>query len=182
MPILGYLILAAGWALWFLPFPLNGWTRSSPQRSDHRARWGVLLQVVAYLLLWQWRFWMRSPAAWQMALSILLFALAARLSWTSTRALGRHLRFEAALSPDHELVCFGAYRTLRHPIYASMLCLLLGTGFMTASPSLFAPAILIFLVGTEIRVRIEDRLLDARFGEQFRSYRRRVAAYIPLVR
>ena len=117
-----------------------------------------------------------------MALSILLFALAARLSWTSTRALGRHLRFEAALSPDHELVCFGAYRTLRHPIYASMLCLLLGTGFMTASPSLFAPAILIFLVGTEIRVRIEDRLLDARFGEQFRSYRRRVAAYIPLVR
>jgi protein-S-isoprenylcysteine O-methyltransferase Ste14 len=125
---------------------------------------------------------MRLPATWQTALSILLLAFAALLSWTSTRALGRHLRFEAALSPDHELVRSGPYRLLRHPIYTSMFCLLLGTGFMIASPFLFVPAVLIFLIGTEIRVYVEDRLLASRFGDQFRDYQQSVSAYVPFVR
>jgi protein-S-isoprenylcysteine O-methyltransferase Ste14 len=56
--------------------------------------------------------------------------LASLLSWTATRALGRHLRFDAALTPDHQLVRSGPYRLLRHPIYTSMFCLLLGTGFV----------------------------------------------------
>ena len=182
MPIYVYIILALGWLFWFLPFPLNGWNRKAPQKSDHRARWGILLQVMAYALLGQGRFWMRSPAIWQTALSVLFLALAVLLAWTSTRALGRHLRFEAALSPDHELVRSGPYRLLRHPIYTSMLCMLLGTGLMTASLLLFIPAILIFLTGTEIRTRVEDNLLDSRFGDQFRTYQQSVSAYIPFVR
>jgi protein-S-isoprenylcysteine O-methyltransferase Ste14 len=31
-------------------------------------------------------------------------------------------------------------------------------------------------------VRIEEKLLAARFGEQFTAYRRRVPAYVPFVR
>jgi protein-S-isoprenylcysteine O-methyltransferase Ste14 len=182
MPIYAYLILAVGWLLWFLPFPLNGWNRNAPQKSDPRARWGLLLQGAAYALLWQGHFWTRSPVPWQTALSILFLALAALLSWSSTRALGRHLRFDAALSPDHELICSGPYRLLRHPIYTSMLCLLLGTGFLIAPPSLFVPAVLIFIAGTEIRVRIEDNLLASRFGAQFSNYQQHVSAYIPFVR
>jgi protein-S-isoprenylcysteine O-methyltransferase Ste14 len=182
MPIYAYLILAVGWLLWFLPFPLNGWNRNAPQKSDPRARWGLLLQGAAYAILWQGHFWTRSPAPWQTALSILFLVFAAFLSWTSTRALGRHLRFDAALSPDHELIRSGPYRLIRHPIYTSMLCLFLGTGFMLTPPILFALASLIFIVGTEIRVRVEDNLLASRFGVQFRTYQQDVSAYIPLVR
>jgi protein-S-isoprenylcysteine O-methyltransferase Ste14 len=46
----------------------------------------------------------------------------------------------------------------------------------------FIPAVLIFLAGTEIRVRIEDKLLADGFGDQFRQYRKRVSAYVPFVR
>jgi protein-S-isoprenylcysteine O-methyltransferase Ste14 len=42
--------------------------------------------------------------------------------------------------------------------------------------------IALFLIGTEIRVRAEDRLLASRFGDRFTAYRRQVAAYLPLVR
>ncbi|WP_348267721.1 isoprenylcysteine carboxylmethyltransferase family protein [Edaphobacter paludis] len=182
MPIYGYLIVAVGWLVWFIPFPLNGWNRNPPQRRDRRARWGVLLQVLSYLLLSLGHFWTRSPAMWQSGLAIVLFGFAALLSWTSTRALGRHLRFEAALSPDHVLVRSGPYRLLRHPIYTSMFCLLLGTGFMVGSPLLLGLAIVIFLIGTEIRVHVEDSLLASRFGDQFRNYQHGVSAYIPLIR
>jgi protein-S-isoprenylcysteine O-methyltransferase Ste14 len=177
-----YIIVAAGWLVWFVPFPLNGWNDKTPDRSDSRARWGLLLEVAAYLLLGASEFWTRSPELWRMACSVLFLALASLLSWTSTRALGRHLRFDAALSPDHELVRAGPYRVLRHPIYTSMFCLLVGTGFMVTPIPLFLSAILIFICGTEIRVRVEDGLLASRFGSEFQEYQRSVSAYIPLIR
>jgi protein-S-isoprenylcysteine O-methyltransferase Ste14 len=182
MPIYGYVIVAVGSILWFLPFPLTGWSRVSPASSDTRARWGIVLQGVSYAVLWQGHFWLRSPGGWRVALAIFLLSLAALLSWTSTRALGRHLRFEAALSPDHQLVRSGPYGLLRHPIYTSMLCLLLGTGVVVGSAMLFVGALVVFLAGTEIRVQIEDRLLAARFGDEFREYQGRVSAYIPYIR
>jgi protein-S-isoprenylcysteine O-methyltransferase Ste14 len=182
MPTYAYVILAVGWALWFLPFPITGWNRNSPQKSDHRARWGLVLQAAAYVLVWQGHFWTTSPSTLRIALSILFLALATLWSFTSTRALGRHLRFDAALSPDHALVRSGPYRFLRHPIYTSMFCLLLGTGFIIATPIVFVSAILVFLAGTEIRVHVEDKLLASRFGNEFQNYQHTVSAYIPLVR
>ena len=71
---------------------------------------------------------------------------------------------------------------VRHPIYTSMLCTFCAMGFLLAPWPLFAAAFLVFIIGTEIRVRIEDGLLGERFGEQFRQYQQRVAAYIPLLR
>lgn len=182
MPAYGYAILLVGWLVWFLPFPITRWNRSTPQRRDPRARWGLILQGISYACPWQGHFWISPPAPWRLALGVLFLALAAGLSWTATRALGRHLRFDAALSPDHQLVRSGPYRFLRHPIYASMLCLLLGTCFMFAPPILFAIAIVIFIVGTEIRVRIEDNLLASHFGGEFNSYQHQVSAYIPFIR
>lgn len=182
MPGYGYVILAAGWIFWFLPYPLQGWDSSTPQKRDNRARWGLLLQVVSYVLLFEGHFRTASPASWRIALSVVLLMLAVLLSWTSVHALGKHLRFDAVLSRDHQLVQSGAYRVVRHPIYSSMLCLLLGTGFMISSTLCFIPAILIFLAGTEIRVRVEDKLLAAYFGDQFRRYQQAISAYIPFVR
>ena len=63
-----------------------------------------------------------------------------------------------------------------------MLCLLLGTGLILTPWFLFLPAVALFLVGTEIRVRMEDRLLESKFGEQFVTYQHHVPAYIPWVR
>ena len=182
MPVYAYGLLAFGWLVWFLPFPLTGWNRNTPAKSDPRARWGILIEVTAYALLWQGPFWTTSPTFAATTLSALFLAIAGLLSWTSTRALGRHLRFDAALSHDRQLVRSGPYRLLRHPIYTSMLCLLLGTGFLVATPIRLLAAVLLFVAGTEIRVRIEDGLLASRFGEQFHTYRRSVAAYVPYIR
>ncbi|HXF27020.1 MAG TPA: isoprenylcysteine carboxylmethyltransferase family protein [Bryobacteraceae bacterium] len=182
MPLYEYVILAAGTLLWFAPFPLTRWNFKSAAAIDRRARWGVVLEAIGYSLLWQGEFWARAPAEWRVAVSILFFTIACFFSWTGTRALGRHLRLDAALNPDHELVRSGPYRVIRHPIYASMLCVLLGTGFLVARWALLIAGVLVFIAGTEIRVRIEDKLLASRFGDEFLEYRRGVPAYIPLIR
>ena len=149
---------------------------------DRRARWGVVLQALAYSLLWQGDTWSRPPVTWRLVLSIMFLALAGAFSWTGARALGSHWRIDAGLNTDHELVRSGPYRIVRHPIYASMFCLLLGTGFMITPPLFFVIATVVFVIGTEIRIRVEDALLESHFGDQFREYRGRVSAYIPFLR
>ena len=183
MPLYCYILVVAGVVLWMTPFVRTGWSTSATESVDRRSRWGLVLEVIAYTLMLQSRFWAVSPELWRVLASLLCFVLAIGLSWTATRALGRkHLRFDAAIGAEHELVRSGPYRLVRHPIYTSMLCVLWGIGFMAASPLLFVVATAVFLVGTEIRVRIEDRLLAARFGEQFEQYRRSTSAYLPLLR
>jgi len=88
--------------------------------------------------------------------STAFFLLAAVLSWTATTALGHQWRIDAGLNPDHELVMTGPYRWVRHPIYTSMLGVLLASGLMVSSWWLLLISFLVFMAGTEIRVRIED--------------------------
>jgi protein-S-isoprenylcysteine O-methyltransferase Ste14 len=182
VPAYAYVAQVVGWLIWITPFLLAKRNPEAPAQLDKRARWGIGLQVVAYALAWQGHFWARMPPGWRFVLAFLFLGIAGVLSWTSTWALGRQWRVDAGLSADHELVTAGAYRYIRHPIYCSMLCLLLGTGFMITPWLLFLISALLFVAGTEIRVRVEDNLLASRFGERFREYQQRVPAYVPLVR
>ncbi len=182
MPGYAYAILAAGWLIWLTPFLLARRRTEKPKEVDRRARWGVLLVAVAYSILWQNSFWARPLPTWRLAVSVCCLVLAGTLSWTSARSLGRQWRIEAGLNPDHELVTSGPYRLVRHPIYTSMLFLLVGTGLMVTPLPMLLLSVAVFMFGTEIRVRIEDRLLAARFGDRFQQYKSRVAAYIPFVK
>jgi protein-S-isoprenylcysteine O-methyltransferase Ste14 len=80
------------------------------------------------------------------------------------------------------LVQSGPYASVRHPIYSSLLAILLCTLFLLTPWKWALVSLLLFVTGTEIRVRTEDRLLASRFGPAFEEYRRKVPAYIPLVR
>ena len=182
MPGFAYGIVAAAWILWMAPFVLTKRSQPRAQQVDRRARWGILLVALSFAVLWQYQFWETSLPAWRLALAIVFFILADVLSWTATRVLGKQWRVDAGLNAEHELVTQGPYRLVRHPIYTSVLCVLWGTGFILLPLPLILLATVPAVIGTEIRVRIEDGLLASRFGQQFDDYRRNVAAYIPLVR
>jgi len=177
-----YGIIASGTTLWAAPFPLQRTKQKGWLKLDSRARWGVALEGIGYTLLWQGKFWMRSLASWQTELAILLFVVACVLSWTAAFALGNHLRVDAVLINNHRLIRSGPYGIVRHPIYASMLCLLIATGTLIARWYLFVAALSLFLVGTEIRVFTEEKLLESLFGDEFRNYRRVVKGIVPLLR
>lgn len=181
MPAYAYVLLGAGWLTWVAPFFLIKRGGGSAQKVDRRARWGILLQGIAYAILWQNSFWTRATPPWRLSLGVVFLALAGVLSWTSARTLGRQWRFDAGLNADHQLVQSGAYRVVRHPIYTSMLCLMLGTGFLITPMPVLILASVLFVIGIQIRVRIEDALLASRFGEAFEDYKRRVPAFVPFV-
>lgn len=171
------------WLAWAYPFVFRA-PHSQKRESvtvSGPTRLGVLLEAAGVLLAF-----VRTPPARAHPAALLAAAgfsiIGIILSWTAVAHLGKQFRIHAGLYADHELVRTGPYRIVRHPIYASVLAMLLAT-IVLLTPWLRALfALAVFLIGTEIRVRSEDRLLASRFGAQFADYRKRVPAYIPFVR
>ncbi len=179
------LMLAVAWATWVTPFILN---RSRGQgkaaRIDPRARVGLLFVALAYLIANAHgpKMWKTPLEPWRAAIAIFFGVAAATLSWTAVGNLGRQWRIDAGLNTDHQLIQSGAYRVVRHPIYLSVLCILaMDIAFVGTLPG-WPIAMALAIAGTEIRVRVEDNLLAGRFGEQFEEWRKRVPAYLPLIR
>ncbi len=147
------------------------------------SKWGIILEVGGFALACA----DVRPVGFEksgssLITSMVLGPFSVALAWMAARQLGKQWRFEAALCEDHELIQTGPYRWVRHPIYASMLSMLLAVGAARTWWPMFIGALILFLTGTEIRVRAEDRLLSERFQETFTAYRSRVCAYIPFIR
>jgi protein-S-isoprenylcysteine O-methyltransferase Ste14 len=181
MPLYAYALISSGIVFWFYPFVSAHQKTPGASIVNKTSRWGMLLQFLAFTLLWQGHFWLRSLPWWRTAASVLLFALAIALSWTSSRALAGQLRVDAALGADHHLVRSGPYSLVRNPIYTSMLLVMCAIAIVVTPWKLFLIALVLFVVGTEIRVRTEEALLATRFGEEFREYKGDVRSYIPFV-
>lgn len=81
------------------------------------------------------------------------------------------------------LVTEGCYRWLRHPIYLAFLAMLGATGLLVAPPNLLAAAVIIYLIGTEIRIAAEEAELVERFPEDYPLYCRQTRwRYLPPLR
>jgi len=80
---------------------------------------------------------------------------------------------------DHELVRSGPYARVRHPIYLGLLLFLLAMAVALGHWLQLVVAVPLYLAGTEIRTRIEDRLLEQTFGDAFRDYRNSTPALLP---
>jgi protein-S-isoprenylcysteine O-methyltransferase Ste14 len=101
------------------------------------------------------------------------------LIMTAVKTLGKEWSITARMVQDHTLATKGPYAHVRHPIYTGMLGMLVSTGLAISHWMVLAAAIVVFAIGTLIRVRIEERLLRETFGPRFEEYARRVPAVIP---
>jgi protein-S-isoprenylcysteine O-methyltransferase Ste14 len=185
MRIAAFYALVLLWVLWAVPFLIRR-TRATGTRRAKTARISILgmaLQTASYPLVWSTDyFWTHELEVWRVLSAAALGALALLLIWSALPALGNEWRLQAGVYEDHRLIQSGAYGVVRHPIYASMIALLLATGFLLAPLTVCAMALALMIAGTEIRIHAEERLLAERFGQQFFDYRARVPAYLPFLR
>ncbi len=185
MPLFRWIGLLVWWAAWAYPFILR-----APHRQRRPSitvagptRVGLLLECAAIAMALNIRLPDNAPVGLARLIASLICApIGVVLAWTAVTHLGRQFRIQAGLYEDHELVRTGPYAVVRHPIYASLLAMLLCTLLLLTPWPWALVSLAVFVAGTEIRVHTEDHLLESRFGEAFRDYRRRVPAYVPFVR
>ena len=78
------------------------------------------------------------------------------------------------------LITTGIYGKIRHPRYLQMDLALLGYALIANYPAVYLLYAL-WLVGIRLVVVLEERELEARFGEEYRRYRERVPRFIPRI-
>ncbi|HTP33864.1 MAG TPA: isoprenylcysteine carboxylmethyltransferase family protein [Candidatus Acidoferrales bacterium] len=185
MELLARLLLGACWIAWMFPFLFRAPHRQKRPSVTRKSATlaGLLMESAAIFLAGGVAWRPHHPPEWWRIAGILIFSVPSiALAWSAVKNLGKQFRVNAGLYEDHELVKTGAYSIIRHPIYGSLLGMLVAT-ILVSTPLLWALASMaLFIAGTEIRVRTEDRLLASRFGRDFDDYRRQVPAYIPFLR
>jgi protein-S-isoprenylcysteine O-methyltransferase Ste14 len=180
------LILLAwiGFALIFL-------LRKKPPRVQEAKRapvssWGIFLQSVSFMLVWllgRTRWWPFPPSfAGELVLAVVAVVLAfasSLLSLMAIRTLGKQWTYRARVIEGHELITTGPYAIVRNPIYLGMFGMLLATGLVFSRWWNFLAAVVLFLIGNQMRIGAEEKLLRETFGAQFEEYARRVPAFVP---
>jgi protein-S-isoprenylcysteine O-methyltransferase Ste14 len=153
---------------------------TSVRRRDPRAVFGIVLQAVAYALVWfdAASRPLRLPTAWRW-IGVAIGVASVVLLWSAVRHLGKQWAVQARVVEGHELVTSGPYAWVRHPIYTGMLGMLLATGLVLATVPRVLSSMLVFLVGMRFRTNLEEGLLRQEFGERFESYRQSAGWLLP---
>jgi protein-S-isoprenylcysteine O-methyltransferase Ste14 len=157
------------------------------RRRERASLIGIIIQGLGYALVWAVRrpyfsSIIRMSKVLEIALAVLTIVLAVVSVWmvvAAVRTLGKQWSFAARVVEGHRLVTEGPYRIVRNPIYTGMMGLLVATGLATSHWIGLLLGLIVFLIGTLIRVHSEEKLLREEFGQEFEAYAARVPAIIP---
>lgn len=116
-----------------------------------------------------------SPTAFGIEFGGYLFLLAglATRMWAILHIGGRKTQ---------ELVTDGPYSLCRNPLYVGTFLLVIGAGLCFENVPMLAATLVVFVPMHVIAVRLEERHLEARFGEDYARYRQTVPRFAPRFR
>jgi len=187
---LACLVVAACWLGFGLILVLGrrGAVKTESKR-DTKSHLGFLLQGVAYgiCLVFHRTYFsplLPMPKTAEQVVAALAMAMALGSEWlcfAAARMLGKQWALIARVIEHHELIMRGPYAVVRNPIYLAMFGMLLATGLAAGRWPALVAATFVFLVGSEVRIRSEEKLLREAFGPRFADYARRVPAFFPRV-
>jgi protein-S-isoprenylcysteine O-methyltransferase Ste14 len=157
---------------------------SAGEREDRGNRWvlivfGVIGFASAYVPAYTDRYeiWTidGDEVRW---LGVALFAGGGALRLWPVFVLGRRFSGLVAIQKGHELVTTGIYSVIRHPSYLGLLISTLGWVLVFRSGAGVLLTVLL-IPPLLARIRAEEALLHATFGDAYDAYRARTSRLIP---
>jgi protein-S-isoprenylcysteine O-methyltransferase Ste14 len=147
---------------------------------------GTLAFVGVGAALWRPLPWQPSGAARCAALlagALLLFGGIALYLWgmhTLGQVFDGSSGFGVRLQSGHRLVTYGPYAVTRHPMYVAVICAFSGALLLyrTWAMALYG----VMMLGLVVRGRREERVLAEEYGDEWRTYCRRVPGWLPRFR
>ena len=173
-------------AFWLLIHPRAEYWRSRPQ-SPYKILlplW-IVMWIATAAITAPWRKvllyenkWTWIPAALLFCAGLILYKLShAHFSLEQVGGLPEITRG----SRNQRLITTGIRARIRHPIYLAHLCEMLAWCIGTGLAVCLALAAWAIVIGA-IMIKMEDRELEKRFGEEFRQYQSTVPALVPKVK
>ncbi len=191
-PTLAFGVVMASWfafAVVFIVFLRKKRPSPPESRRERTSIVGIALQGAGYAIVWSVHRHSFTPIAplgklLEIAVSVVTIVLGIGSVWfisAAVRALGKQWSLAARVLEGHNLITTGPYNVVRNPIYTGMFGMLLATGLAISHWIGLVIAVMVFAIGTLVRVRSEEKLLREAFGVEFEAYARKVPAVVPLL-
>ena len=100
------------------------------------------------------------------------------LNLNADRLFRKHGTTVKPFEQSSALITSGAYRFSRNPMYLGMIMILVGVGVLMGSLSPFTLIPVFVIIMDKVFIASEERMLDRRFGDDWRNYRARVRRWI----
>jgi protein-S-isoprenylcysteine O-methyltransferase Ste14 len=185
----------SGWVLCvvYASIPLF-WLAIHPFAARWRARrkspyrlllpgWATAWIVVGLLTL-RWRSQLFYESPWSWVPGIVFFLCGFWLYYKSTRSFSRRqvsgMPELLRANQEQRLNVSGIRARIRHPMYLGHFCEMLGWSIVTGLSVCYGLTVFAIALGI-IMVQMEDAELEARFGEEYRAYRKAVPAFLPKI-
>jgi protein-S-isoprenylcysteine O-methyltransferase Ste14 len=175
-------------AIWLAGSAVLGWLRPVRPRDGTRresdpwllASLLLLPLAVAPLAAWSERtgLWPVPGGQARAAAGLLLVLGGLALRMAAMARLGSRFDPTVAIIHDHALETRGPYARMRHPGYTGAWLAALGAALVFHGALGLVPVALMGFA-LALRVRHEERALEAHFGDTWRDYRRRTGAFVP---
>ena len=113
-------------------------------------------------------------------LAVAVTVLGAFIAFSARKALGANWSAEVVIKQDHELVDWGPYRWIRHPIYLGVVLMVAGVALTAATAAALIGFALVVLAAF-IKIDMEEQLLLRHFSDRYGQYRQRTKRVLPFV-
>jgi len=165
---------------WLILHPFNAFWRSRVRAAFWFA--GLTAWISGGILLWIFRHSLLGPVRppWiAIAAGFALIGFEMYLFWRVERELGsRRLVGHSELTGTGKMHSGGLYAHVRHPRYSGMFCAVVGAALLCGTRLLWV-ILAVWWVLALTAIRMEERELVARFGDDYLEYKKRVPAFLP---
>lgn len=167
----------------------NAETEIAGKYTDFEWIWFRNIQWGMYLLFVTQLFFYLVPIAYSPALvsvlkvlGYILIILGFYISTVALKMLDRNWSSMLAyrIIKGQTLQTKGIYQYVRHPIYLAVMLEIIGYELLVNSWFVF-PLFALTLIIFSRHITNEDALLEKKFGEQFRKYKKRTKAFFPFI-
>jgi protein-S-isoprenylcysteine O-methyltransferase Ste14 len=145
-------------------------------------------ECILWLFAANYKYWFDNPREIHQQISWILLILSAVIVFAGVQKMKQAGKAHKSRQDDGlytfekttELVDTGIFRYIRHPLYASLICLTWGSFFKHITVMLFLVSVLssVFLY---ITARYDEKECTAYFGDKYTNYMNRSKMFIPYV-
>lgn len=180
------LIIIVGSICMWLTQPAFTLKETSDKKSSDR--FSVLLilfmsfiSVIAPILDWAYIKTNQNGFSLFTVLGILMIIIGITFRALAVKYLGKYFTPTVQIKEDHYLFTSGPYSVVRHPSYTGAFFAIIAGGVLLESLLGFIISCIAMMIAYFVRIRIEEKELIARFGNEYKQYQLRTKMIIPYV-
>ena len=177
------------WALWFLSEVFLNIYFQSRQKGKNEKDQG------SFKILWisigigntlgvLFSFLMNIPISHSMVLpflGLIVILLGMIIRMSAIISLGKMFTVDVTIRENHKIKKNGMYGLIRHPAYSGAILSFAGFGLSLNNWISLILILLFIVVAMLYRIHVEERMLEAEFGEEYAHYKNNTKRLIPWI-